>query len=254
MNILYVSTTAGLLSLFLGVETTSARGLTAKDVIRMSDSTMRGTSSYTEITMSIVKPEWSREVSLKAWSLGDDYGLVLVTAPSRDRGTVTLKRNAEVWNWLPGIERVIKIPPSMMLQSWLGSDFTNDDLVKESSVVNDYTHSFAADTIIDGSPCYRIVMIPRENAAVVWGKVVVSITRDHLLQVRSEMYDEDGELSKVLIAGRIKRMGGRMVATRLVMEPAGKGSQRTIMEYTNLQFDVPLQESFFSLQNMRLVR
>jgi len=254
MYILHIIRTAGFIALLTGVETAPARDLTAKDVIRMSDSTMRGTSSYAEITMSIVKPEWSREMSLKAWSLGDDYGLVLVTAPARDRGSVTLKRDTEVWNWLPGIERVIKIPPSMMLQSWLGSDFTNDDLVKESSVVNDYTHSFTADTVIDGFPCYRIIMIPRENAAVVWGKVVVTVTKDHFLQVRSEMYDEDGELSKVLIADRIKRMGGRMVPARLVMEPAGKRNQRTIMEYTTLQFDVSLQESFFSLQNMRLVR
>jgi outer membrane lipoprotein-sorting protein len=254
MNILHVFITAGFIALLPGVETASARELTATDVVRMSDSTMRGTSSYAEITMSIVKPEWSRDMSLKAWSLGDDYGLILVTAPSRDRGTVTLKRNAEVWNWLPGIERVIKIPPSMMLQSWLGSDFTNDDLVKESSIVDDYVHTFAADTVIDGNPCFRIVMVPRENAAVVWGKVVVSITKDHLLQVRSEMYDEDGVLTKILVADRIKRMGGRMVPARLVMEPAGKPNQRTIMEYTDLRFDVPLQESFFSLQNMQRVR
>jgi hypothetical protein len=254
MNILYMYTTAGLFALLLGAGTAHTRDLTAKDVIRMSDSTMRGTSSYSEITMSIVKPEWSREMSMKAWSLGEDYGLVLVTAPSRDRGAVTLKRMTEVWNWLPGIERVIKIPPSMMLQSWLGSDFTNDDLVKESSIVEDYTHAFAADTVIDGYLCYRIVMIPRENVAVVWGKVVVSITRDHFVQMRSEMYDEDGYLSKVLRADRIKRMGGRMVPSRLVMEPADKHDQRTIMEYTDLQFDVPLQESFFSLQNMQLVR
>lgn len=254
MDIPHIYVIAGCIVLLTGVETAHAGDLTAKDVIRMSDSTMRGTSSYAEITMSIVKPEWSREMSLRAWSLGDDYGLVLVTAPPRDNGSVTLKRNSEVWNWLPGIERVIKIPPSMMLQSWLGSDFTNDDLVKESSVVNDYTHSFAGDTVINGSPCYRIMMIPHEDAAVVWGKVVVSITKAQLLQVRSEMYDEDGELSKVLTADRIKRMGGRIVATRLVMEPAGKRDQRTIMEYTDLQFDVPLQESFFSLQNMRRVR
>jgi outer membrane lipoprotein-sorting protein len=254
MSTLYIYTTAGLLALLSAVGTLRARDLSAKDVIRMSDSTMRGASSYSAITMSIVKPEWSREMSLKAWSLGDDFGLVLVTAPPRDRGTVTLKRNSEVWNWLPGIERVIKIPPSMMLQSWLGSDFTNDDLVKESSVVNDYTHSFAPDTVIDGNPCYRIVMIPVENAAVVWGKVVVSITKDHLLQVRSEMYDEDGYLSKTLSADRIKRMGGRMIPARLVMEPAGKHDQRTIMEYKDLKFDISLQESFFSQQNMQRVR
>ena len=147
-----------------------AADLDATAIVRRSDSTMRGSASYAEMTMTIVRPDWSREMSLKAWSLGDKYGLILVTAPARDKGTVTLKRDTEVWSYLPGIERVIKIPPSMMLQSWLGSDFTNDDLVKESSIVNDYDHTLAGDSVVDGHRCYRVVMIPHEDAAVVWGK------------------------------------------------------------------------------------
>jgi hypothetical protein len=150
----------------------------ATDIVRKADENMRGSSSYAEMTMTIVKPSWSRSVSMKAWSLKNDYGLVLITDPERDRETVTLKRKNEVWNWLPSIERILKIPPSMILQSWLGSDFTNDDLVKESSVVEDYSHTISGDSTIAGRPCYKITMIPKENAAVVWGKVVLFITKE----------------------------------------------------------------------------
>ena len=232
----------------------SAAQLEAKEIVRRSDSTMRGSSSYAEMTMRIVRPDWSREMSLKAWSLGDDYSLILVTAPARDKGTVTLKRGTEVWSYVPGIERVIKIPPSMMLQSWLGSDFTNDDLVKESSIVQDYEHTLTGDSVVDGNACYRIRMIPHEDAAVVWGKVVLFITKEHYLQVRTELFDEDSVLTKILSGERIRQMGGRMVPSRLTMQPVDKPDQRTVLEYSDLDFNVDLEESFFSLQNMKRVR
>ena len=228
--------------------------LDAKAIVSRSDSTMRGSSSYAEMTMTIVRPDWSREMSLKAWSLGQEYGLILVTAPARDKGTVTLKRETEVWSYLPGIERVIKIPPSMMLQSWLGSDFTNDDLVKESSIVEDYVHALAGDSIIDGHRCYRVVMIPREEAAVVWGKVVLFITKEHYLQVRTELFDEDSVLTKVLTGDRLKYMGDRTVPSRLTMQPVDTPNQRTVLEYSELDFSVSLEAPFFSLQNMKRIR
>jgi hypothetical protein len=226
----------------------------ATDVVRKADENMRGSSSYAEMTMTIVKPTWSRSISMKTWTLGNEYGLVLITSPERDRGTVTLKRKTEVWNWLPSIERVIKIPPSMMLQSWLGSDFTNDDLVKESSIVNDYTHTLSGDSTIEGRACYKIILIPRENAAVVWGKVVLFITKEGYCELRSEMYDEEGTLSKVLTGDRIKTFGDRMLPTYWEMLPANEPGQKTILEYRILHFDVPLRESFFSEQNMRRIR
>ncbi len=226
----------------------------ATEIIRKVDQNLRGSSSYAEITMTIVKPEWSRTMSLKAWGLGEDYGLVLVTAPARDKGTVTLKRDTEVWNWIPSIERIIKIPPSMMMQSWLGSDFTNDDLVRESSVVNDYTHTLSGDSTIDGSPCYRITMIPKENAPVVWGKVITYVSKEYFVQLRSEMYDEEGVLSKILATSNLRTLAGRTLPSRWVMQPADAPGQRTVMEYGTWQFEIALDESFFSLQNMRKVR
>jgi len=245
-----------MLTLFVAVggPDAEAADLDARDIVRRSDSTMRGSSSYAEMTMRIVRPEWSREMSLKAWSLGDEHALILVTAPARDKGTVTLKRDTEVWSYVPGIERVIKIPPSMMLQSWLGSDFTNDDLVKESSIVEDYEHMLAGDSVLDGHRCYRVTMLPHEDAAVVWGKVVLYITQEHFLQVRTELFDEDSVLTKILTGDRIKSMGGRMVPSRLTMQPVEKPEQRTVLEYSELDFNVALEESYFSLQNMKRVR
>jgi len=232
----------------------AARGETASEIVRRADEIMRGNSSYAEITMTIVKPDWSRSISLRSWSLKNEFGLVLITEPERDRGTVTLKRKNEVWNWLPSIERIIKIPPSMMLQSWLGSDFTNDDLVRESSIVNDYTQTLSGDSTIGGRSCYKITLIPKETAAVVWGKVVLFISKDGYFELRTEMYDEEGVLSKILIADKIKNIGNRTLPTYWEMRPVDKPGQKTILEYKVWQFDVPLSELFFSLQNMRRVR
>ena len=122
----------------------------AKEIIRRVDRQMRGKTSTAQMRMEIIKPDWSRTIEMKTWTKGDSYSLILITAPPRDKGTAFLKRGNEIWQWVPSIDRTIKIPPSMMMQSWMGSDFTNDDLVKEASMVDDYTHTLAGDTTVDG--------------------------------------------------------------------------------------------------------
>ena len=117
-----------------------AQGLSADEIIRKADEKSRGLSSQGSMTMTVVRPDWTRTITMKVWSKSREYSLVLITAPSRDKGLVFLKIKTEMWNWVPSIDKTIKIPPSMMLQSWMGSDFTNDDLVKQSSIVVDYTH------------------------------------------------------------------------------------------------------------------
>jgi outer membrane lipoprotein-sorting protein len=226
----------------------------AKEIVRKSDQLMRSNSSYSEMEMTIVKPGWSRTVSMKAWALEPDYALMYVTAPARDKGSVTLKRKNEVWNWLPSAQRVIKIPPSMMLQSWMGSDFTNDDLVRQSSIVEDYNHKLVGEEKIDGYECYKIEMIPKPEAGVVWGKILVWISKEKFLQVKSEFYDEDGFLVKTFKGSNEKKMGGRDILTRWEMIPEDKPGNKTILEYKDIKFNYKVDVSFFSEQNMKRVR
>ena len=226
----------------------------AREIIKKADDKMQGNSNRSEMKMTIIRPTWQREVQMKAWSLGRDYSLILITAPARDKGTAFLKRKNELWNWQPSIDRVIKLPPSMMLQSWMGSDFTNDDLVKESSIVEDYEHHLAEDTVINGHTCYKIVLTPRPEAAVVWGKIVTYIEKDTYIQLLAYYYDEDDFLVNTLVLSNIKNLGGRMLPSRLEMIPADKPGHKTVVEYLNLEFDVGLNESFFSLQNLKRVR
>lgn len=231
-----------------------AQDLTAREIIKKSDEKLRGESSRGEMKMTIVRPAWTREMSMKMWSLGDDYSLILVTAPARDKGTAFLKRDKEIWNWQPTIDRVIKLPPSMMMQSWLGSDFTNDDLIRESSILEDYEHSLLGSEVIDGRDCYQIEMIPKEDAAVVWGKVIVWIDKVEFIQLRTEFYDEDDYLVNTMLGKDIKDLGGKQLASVLEVIPADEEGHMTRIEYISLVFDEPIKESFFSVQNMKRVK
>jgi outer membrane lipoprotein-sorting protein len=233
---------------------TAQSGLSAKAIVTKADEKLRGQSSIAEIKMTIVRPSWQREMSLKSWSLGDAYSLILVTAPARDRGTAFLKRNREIWNWQPTIDRTIKMPPSMMSQSWMGSDFTNDDLVRESSTVNDYSHKLLGSEKIDGRDCYRIELVPTEKAAVVWGKVLLWIDKQDFMQLKTEFYDEDGYLVNTMIGKDVKTLGGKLLPARLEVIPADKPNHKTIIEYSTLEFDKPIKTDFFSVQNMKRVR
>lgn len=226
----------------------------ARDIVDKSNRLLRANSSYSEITMKIVKPDWSREMKMKAWSLEPDYSMVLITAPARDKGTVTLKRKNEVWNYIPTVQRTIKIPPSMMLQSWMGSDFTNDDLVRQSSVVEDYNHSIIGEEKYKGYDCYKIHLDPKPEAGVVWGKIYMWITKDSYLQLKIEYYDEDDYLVKSMTGDKIQKLGGRIIPTYWEVIPEDKPGQKTIMEYKDIEFNKKLDTDFFSQQNMKRLR
>jgi outer membrane lipoprotein-sorting protein len=230
--------------------------LSAQDVdeiIRKTDDKSRGEYAEQEMKMSIIRPDWTRSVSLKMWSKGTDYALILITAPAKEKGQVFLKRSTEMWNWVPSIERMIKIPPSMMMQSWMGSDFTNDDLVKESSMVNDYTKTLLGHESIDGADCWKIQLVPNPEAAVVWGKVISWIDKDYN-QRKAEYYDEDGTLINTMVLSDIKKMDDRVIPTHMEMVPADEENKKTIIEISSAVYNKPIPESFFSIQNMKTVR
>ena len=243
-----------ILTILLVLANSAAFAQDIKEIIRKSDEKFRGTSSEGEMTMIIERPTWSREVTMKSWSLGNEYSLIYITAPAKEKGQVFLKREKEMWNWVPNIERMIKIPPSMMMQSWMGSDFTNDDLVRESSIVHDYTHKLLGEEIIDGYNCYKVELIPLDDAPVVWGKVIIWVSKEEYYWLKSEYYDEDGLLVNTENLSEVKQMDDRKIPTRMEMIPADEPGNKTIIIFRNMKFSVKIDESFFSQQNMKRVR
>jgi hypothetical protein len=226
----------------------------ADEIVRRADANMRGSTNYSDMTMTVIRPDWSRTVSMKGWDKGRTYSLTLITAPAKQQGQAFLKRGVEMWNWVPAIDRVIKIPPSMMSQSWMGSDFTNDDLIKESSTVKDYSHAVTGRDTIDGRACWRVALAPLANAAVVWGKVVAWITVQGDIEVKAEYYDEDGALVNTERFSDIRALGGRTIPARMEMTPAAKPGCKTVLAITSIWFDKPIADDFFSLQNLKRAR
>jgi outer membrane lipoprotein-sorting protein len=238
----------------MGLYVSTTFGQTAREIIDKADKKMQGNSSKSEMTMRIVRPDWTREIGIKGWAIGTEYSMMLITSPARDKGSATLKRENEIWNWQPSIDRVIKLPPSMMMQSWMGSDFTNDDLVKESSIVRDYTHTIDGDTTINGRDAWKIILIPHEDAAVVWGRIEAYISKADYLQLLIRYYDEDDFLINTMVLSDIKEIGGRVIPTHLEMIPAENPDQKTEIIYKAMEFDIDLKPSFFSIQNMKRIR
>lgn len=225
----------------------------AQEIVQRADEKMRGSSMQVELTIRTIRPSWTRAMDVKAWMKGKDYSMILIQSPAKDKGIAFLKRKKEVWNWMPALERTIKLPPSMMSQSWMGTDFSNDDLVKESSVVNDYEHRIIGDTVIDTRPCYIIQMIPKPTAAVVWGKLIVCIDKKDLLELHTRFYDEGGKLINVMNGSDIKLMDGRLIPTRFEMIPMDKKDQKTEMIYKTIKYNRQIEDGFFTTEKLKSV-
>lgn len=229
--------------------------LSPKEIIRTADEKFNGEKTSTSImAMTIVRPTWERTIEFKNWTSGREYALTLITVPAKDKGQSFLKRQNEMWTWNPTISRLIKLPPSMMSQGWMGSDYTNDDILKESSVVNDYDHQILGEEEYDGRLCYKIKMVAKEDAAVIWGHQLRWIDKKDFLFLKSELYDEDGYLVRTELGSEIKIMDGRLIPTRIELIPAEEEGQMTIIEMKEMKFNEPIKESFFSQQNMKRVR
>lgn len=242
------------LVLLAGFMPTVLAAQSASQIIERMEEVMQGESSYAEMTMTIDRPRYTRDVSMKAWSLGDEYSLILITSPSRDEGTTYLKREDEIWNYVPNIDRTVKMPPSMMSQSWMGSDFTNDDLVRETTLQDDYDHSILREEEYEERDVWVLELVPHPNAPIVWGKVLVWIDKEHFIMLKEENYDQDNELASTVKFSNITEMGGRTFPAKMTMIPADKPDHRTLMEYIELDFNIDIDPSFFTRQNMRRVR
>jgi outer membrane lipoprotein-sorting protein len=252
-RILFLSTVLALL-VTVSAGRPAAQELDAREIVRRANDLARGLNSYTTASMQIVRPDWTREMAMKSWSLGTDYYLILITAPARDQGQAFLKRENDMWNWVPRVQRAVKIPPSMMNQSWMGSDFTNNDLVRVDSLVIDYTQTIVGTEEIEGYTTWQIELLPLPEAPVVWGRVVLWIAQEEYFMLRAEYYDEDGDLINRQLGSDIKLMDDREIPTRLVMEDVKKPGHQTIMITETADFHVEIDATFFSQQQMRNVR
>jgi len=219
-------------------------------IIDQVDRLLRGESSRAAVQMEIETEHWSRSLELNVWSLGTDYSLIRVESPARESGTATLKVDQEVWNYLPRVDRTIKVPPSMMMGSWMGSHFTNDDLVKESRIIEDYDISIAFQGDRDGQEVWEFLMIPKPEAPVIWGRIEQQIRKQDRMPLWARYYDEDGTLVRTMTFSEFREFGDRLVPSVMTIEPSDE-EERTVVTYHDLAFDIDLEEDFFSLRRLR---
>lgn len=217
----------------------------AIELLNRMDTLYQQDSAHAILSMTIVTPDYERSMRLESWSLGLDYALVRVLEPVKDRGISTLKRDNEMWNYLPRIRKVVKVPPSMMMGSWMGSDFTNDDLMRETSWAEEYTV-----TMSETDTHYVLDMTPLEDTVTVWGGMQITVDKDHLLPVSQRYFDEDGTLMRVMEFSDVTTFDGVTLPATLTLTPQDEEGY-TRVSYEELSFDVDLDESFFTLQNLR---
>jgi len=221
--------------------------INAGDLVRKVQERLRSDTSYARYAMRIETADWQREVRLDAW---DDRSkkrfFIRILAPRKDKNTTWLKDGGNLWMYLPKLERDIRIPPSMMLSNWMGSDFTNDDLVKMESVVEDYDHTLLSDE----KGVYLVESIPKPDAPVVWGKIVRRISHN-IIPLSEDYYDEHGKLIRRLVFDQVKQMDGRLIPTRWTMNPLASPDKHTIMILERIRFDAPMADSIFTRANLR---
>ena len=223
---------------------------TAKDLINGMENLMWGKATHGIFSMSIKTQYWERQLELEAWLDRPKKTFVRIHSPKKEKGVGSLRIGGEMWNYIPKIDRTIKIPPSMMLQPWMGSDFSNDDLVKESSLENDYTHQISESFTQDGKTVYRITSLPKPNAPVVWGKLEFLIYSD-FIPLQQSFFDERGNVVKVMSYSDVRSMDDRKIPTRWRMVPQNKTDQFTEIVVKQLSFDRSMDEGLFSLRNLR---
>jgi len=238
-----------IVALLLAASTQAAED-DATSIVKAAVNHWRGLASDSVMTMVIHRPDWERTMTMRAWTKGDDRSLVRVLEPKKDRGNGTLTDDNSMWSYSPKVNRVIKIPSSMMGQSWMGSDFSNKDVARADDIIDQYDHSILSVEEVDGVTIYEIESIPHEDAAVVWGREVLSIRDDHVVTTH-KFFDQDGELVKMLTSFDIGEMGGRVIATRQRMGKIETPDAWTEIRVDSIEYEVDLKDSLFTLSNLR---
>ena len=237
--------------LLLGAHPVRGETLTADDILNKVDDLYRGTSSYGMMTMEVVTAHWKRTLSLEFWSKGKDKSLIRILSPLKEKGTATLRAGNEIWNYLPKVNRVIKLPSSMMSASWMGSHFTNDDLVKESRFADDYNCRITFQGPRKGENVIELSCIPRPDAPVVWGKVEIVVRQSDYLPIVINYYDEGLRPARSMTFSKFAKMTGRTLPAVLTLVPVDKPREKTVVVYDKITFDLSLNNEVFSIRNLQ---
>jgi len=218
----------------------------AAALLKKMDELFRSKSSVATMKMQIITPNWQRTLEMQSWTIGMDDTFIRVLSPRKDRGVATLKKDKEMWNYFPKINKVIKVPPSMMMGSWMGSDFTNDDLVREVSLVEEYevTKKSEGDN-------YRLTLIPRENTVTVWGKIEFIVNQQSLLPLEQSYFNEKGDKVRTMLFSDIRDFNGKKMPAIMTMMPLNKTGHKTVIEYVEAEFDIELGDNIFTLRNLQ---
>lgn len=224
------------------------------DVITALDQLYRSDNSYTEMSMHIVTQHWERTLTMKAWSEGSDRTFIIILSPAREAGMATLRIDTEMWNYLPNTNSTVRVPASMMTGSWMGSDITNNDIVKEITYAEDYTYEYTADTLLTGVPeegFFYIRLVPKPSTAVVWSSIICAVREDDNIPAWECYYDQHGNEIKSVIFSGIQDMGGRTIPTTMEVVPANKEGQSTTITWSQAEFNQGVDSSIFSLSNLQ---
>ena len=236
-----------LLCLLTGVPTVVAATLDLAALIRRVEQQYNGNSSEVELEMTIRTGHWERNLKMESWSLGRERFLVRILAPAKEKGVATLKVDREVWNYLPKVDRVIRIPPSMMGGAWMGSHITNDDLVKANHIDEDYDFTL----LQEDARSWTIEGIPKPEAPVIWGKIIYRLQKEPLVPLEVQYFDEDSVLVRRIQFDDVQTVSGRTIPLRMSVLPVEKPDELTIMQYLKVRFDVDLGEDYFSLGRLK---
>jgi len=239
-----------LIFLFSTAWATDSQGERAKEILKKMDELYRSTSSSAQFEMEIITPNWQRTLKIDAWTLGMEKAFFRILYPQKEKGMSTLKVGNEMWNYLPKTDKVMKIPPSMMMGSWMGSDFTNDDLVKEYTFLDDYTFEMTGVDNPEPGIVY-VKAIPKEDLPIVWGSIITAVREKDYLPLWQKYYDEKGQAMREIIYKDIKTFGKRTIPSVMELIPAKKTGQKTVVRYIDVKFDIQLDDQIFSLRHLR---
>jgi outer membrane lipoprotein-sorting protein len=251
----YLTAISLLVFLSICMSSVSVSAQDAKEIVRRAEEKFNGEkSNYSEMSMMIVRPKYQRNLEFKSWSESEGNALTLITAPAKEKGQSFLKSGNNMWNWNPSIQRLIKMPPSMLSQGWMGSDYSNDDILKESSLVKDYSHHIKGKETIDGLSCYKIELLPLKETNVIWGKLIIWISEKEYFQLKIEFYDEDNDLVKTHKSSKIMTFDDRRIPSVVEIIPADEPGNKTVVTIKAIKFNIKISPDFFSQQNMKKVK